>query len=347
MVALTTGKHDRTSLLTLTFATNVGGIYACFMCTSLLHEYIYRARDTSGETLSPWFVNVLEALANVFVGAVGVYLWEKPLPPPQRALALAGCAQVVSKSLASMSRVHGVPGPVSTMAKSSKALPIMAGQWILAGTRYTWSEYIQYSMIVSASILIGTAKSSLPTDHISLLGCFYLAGSMFCDGYVGGVQKQMKMNVKVHRKARGIEPASIQPFEMQLYTNLYMLGTAMIVAIGTGALHHGYVFCRDIPSVTIRVAQYAFCSAIGQIFVFNTVTAFDPLILSIVTTSRKFFSLIVTLIVFGYDLNGLCIAGIVLAGIGLSLVLFGEISASSSCHAPVKLQSVTEDKPSK
>lgn len=81
-----------------------------------------------------------------------------------------------------------------------------------------------------------------------------------------------------------------------------------------------------------KVAQYTACSAVGQIFIFRVITRFDPLIVAVVTASRKFASVIATLLVFGYEVNVACLVGIMLAGGGMAMIFSGELRQRSN-HA--------------
>eukprot|EP00403_Amphidinium_massartii_P022948 CAMPEP_0178392398 /NCGR_PEP_ID=MMETSP0689_2-20121128/11659_1 /TAXON_ID=160604 /ORGANISM="Amphidinium massartii, Strain CS-259" /LENGTH=303 /DNA_ID=CAMNT_0020012973 /DNA_START=124 /DNA_END=1032 /DNA_ORIENTATION=+ len=280
--------------------------------------------------MSPWVVNLFEAASNVVVGAIGLACWQSFLPGlRQRDLAVTGFLQLLSKFCASRSRVMGLPGPVLTLAKSARPLPVMVGQRVIAGTRYTPREYVQYTLLVAAGILVSSAKSPLASDGVRLPGVLLLILSMFCDGYAGGVQKGMKARVRTSRKALGVEPEELQMFEMQFFTNLYMSVAAGMLALVTGDLWSSLKFMREMPDVVPKVAQYAACSAIGQIFIFACMTHFDPLILSVVTTSRKITSVCVTLLVFGYELDGISIFGLVLAAIGTGLLLHGEAKQNS------------------
>eukprot|EP00747_Dinoflagellata_sp_TGD_P031336 gnl/TRDRNA2_/TRDRNA2_135210_c0_seq4.p1 gnl/TRDRNA2_/TRDRNA2_135210_c0~~gnl/TRDRNA2_/TRDRNA2_135210_c0_seq4.p1 ORF type:complete len:399 (+),score=64.72 gnl/TRDRNA2_/TRDRNA2_135210_c0_seq4:62-1198(+) len=318
-------SERRVTMLSLSFAVNVAGIYVCFVSCSLLHEAIYREQAPGGQMLSPWVVNVLESAANTCVAIVGMLVWEGIQPMlPQRSLASTGALQVMAKYCASASRTYGVPGPVLTLVKTARPLPVMLGQGIIAGSRYSLREYCQYSLIVAASVLVGTAKSPLPTDGVSGVGLLFVALSMACDGYVGGRQQEMKSTARSYRSARGIQPESIQPFELQFFTNIYMGLTAALFAVSSGNVGQAVEFFSQVPGSLSKVVQYAACSAVGQIFVFRCLAQLNPLILSLVTSSRKLVSVMLTLIVFGYEVSGLSICGLILAIIGFVLIFMDE-----------------------
>lgn len=318
------------SILSLSFLVYVGGIYACFMTCSLLHESIYRARDSSGAALSPWFVNVIESTANVIVAGLGMHFWEGRQPfVPQWGMAKTGCLQVVAKYCASSSRLYGVSAPMLTLVKSARPLPVMLGQRLIAGVTYTQREYCQYVLVVVASVLVGAARSPLPSDDLSVAGLLFLLASTLCDGYVGGRQKEMKTTVRAYRRSQRQPVEDLQPFELQFFTNLYMLATASVFVLSSGDCWSGVRFMATVPDVQLQLCQYAICSSVGQIFIFACVTQFDPLVLAVVTTSRKFISVLATLVVFEYEVGATSFAGLLLAGVGFYLIVTGEIKRAS------------------
>lgn len=316
---------ERTEMLSVNFVTTVGGIYLCFMACSLLHERLYQAAAPDGVTLSPWVVNSLESFLNALVGLTGMCCFEGFHHVPQGGLALTGGLQVLSKYCGSSSRVHGVPGPVLTLVKSARPLPVMIGQRVIAGTTYTVQEYVQYLLIVFASILVGTTRSSKRTDAASFPGLLLLFVSIVCDGFIGGKQKELQGRVKAHRKDKGMKVEHLQPFEMQFYTNAYMCLTAVICTLACGDFPTSISYVKQVPSALESILQYTLCSALGQVFIFRCVSDFDPLVLSVVTTSRKLLSVLLTLLLFGYEVGPLCILGLVLAGVGFTLIAYGEV----------------------
>lgn len=57
------------------------------------------------------------------------------------------------------------------------------------------------------------------------------------------------------------------------------------------------------PRILVDMALFALTSALGQSFIFLTVELFSPLTCSIVTTTRKFFTILASVLVFGHHLD--------------------------------------------
>merc|ERR1712048_1073625 len=77
------------------------------------------------------------------------------------------------------------------------------------------------------------------------------------------------------------------------------------------------------PAILKDIAVYSVCSAMGQGFIFFTISSFDPLVCTTVTTTRKVFSVLLSIFTKGHQLNAQGWSGIALACGGI----LGELGA--------------------
>merc|ERR1711988_166856 len=75
-----------------------------------------------------------------------------------------------------------------------------------------------------------------------------------------------------------------------LYTNLSGCLVAAVLAFFAGHLTDGVAFCLKYPEVMNALVVYSLASAVGQNFIYYTITQFNPLVLTTVTTTRKIFT---------------------------------------------------------
>ena len=75
-----------------------------------------------------------------------------------------------------------------------------------------------------------------------------------------------------------------------LYTNLSGMFVAFGFAAATGQLQSGLKSCVAHVDLARAVLVYSLASAVGQNFIYYTITNFDVLVLTTVTTTRKIFS---------------------------------------------------------
>jgi UDP-galactose transporter B1 len=300
-----------------------GGIYAAFLYYGSLQEDVFRyVSPVDGTSFKQaWFLQVLEALANVVIGFLGMQLTGPTKGIPLRMFGISGAAQVSAKACTSLALANGLSFPVATLAKSGKMAPVMAGSLLLGGATYSLREYLQVAAIIGGTAIVsmGKKKSSGGGGDSSLVGVFYIVLSLALDGVTAGFQKRLKMETaKV-----GVKP---KPYDFMFWTNLFMCLTAVVIAGILGEINSGVTYLLANPEIMSKIGRFAVCSAVGQSFIFYTIANFDPLILSTVTTTRKIFSVLLSIFLKGHSLS---ITG--WSGIGLSVSgILSELQAKAS-----------------
>ena len=76
------------------------------------------------------------------------------------------------------------------------------------------------------------------------------------------------------------------------------------------------------PNLITTLALFSLCSAFGQIFIFWTILAFDSLTLATITTTRKFFTILMSVLVHGNRLMRLQWVAVAVVFSGLALEAF-------------------------
>ena len=237
--------------------------------------------------------------------------------------ALSGATQVCAKAFTSLALASGVSFPVVTLAKSGKMVPVMIGSLLLGGAKYTMREYLSVAAIIGGTCVVSMGKKSSGKAS-STLGIVFIALSLACDGITGGVQNRLKQK----SKALGV---NAKPYDFMFWTNLYMGITAAIFALSLGEVFPSIKFCTDNPVILNKIMKFALCSAVGQSFIFYTIANFDPLVCTTVTTTRKVFSVLLSIFLNGHAMSKQGWAGIGLASAGIFSELLGK-SGHSKKH---------------
>lgn len=286
------------------------GIYASFLYYGSLQEDVFAFKDSSGNGFTEaWFLQSLEALANVIVGLVGMLATGRTAGLPLELFAVSGTTQVVAKVCTSMSLASGLSFPVATLAKSSKMAPVMIGSIFLGGQKYSLRKYLQVGAIIASTVMVSMKKSKSSSES-SLLGVLYICGSLALDGCTGGVQDKLKAK----SAQRG---AKAKPYEMMFWTNLFMMLAAIVGALGLGQFTSGLAFLAANPEIMKKSLLFAACSAFGQSFIFFVVSEYGPLKVATVTTTRKIFSVLLSIFTKGHALSTLGWIGICLGSLGV------------------------------
>eukprot|EP00934_Nitzschia_sp_Nitz4_P000125 Nitzschia sp. Nitz4//scaffold15_size197535//92009//93276//NITZ4_001580-RA/size197535-augustus-gene-0.209-mRNA-1//1//CDS//3329537721//125//frame0 len=312
------GMADSIKLL-----VGAGGIYAAFLYYGSLQEDVFRFVSPDGGSFKQaWFLQVLEALANVVIGFLGMQAAGPTKGIPLRMFGISGASQVSAKACTSLALANGLSFPVATLAKSGKMAPVMLGSLILGGAKYDLREYLQVAAIIAGTAIVSMGKKKGGGQSSSMMGVFYILMSLFLDGVTAGFQKRLKAETaKV-----GVKP---KPYDFMFWTNLFMCLTAAVIAGVLGEIQTGVAFLVANPEILSKIGQFALCSAIGQSFIFYTIANFDPLVLSTVTTTRKIFSVLLSIFLKGHSLS-------VMGWSGISLACGGILSELQAKSRPKK-----------
>lgn len=213
--------------------------------------------------------------------------------------------------------------PTQVIGKSCKPIPIMILGVLLGKKRYSLKKYFFVTLIVLGVALFLYKKNLFDNNFLSsnetspsgsLLKCLTSIGigelllilSLTMDGLTGAVQERMKTDYQTK--------SGHMMFKINLWSSFYL----SVATIASGELIKFYFFIQRHPNLIGDIALFSALSAIGQFFIFLTVTEFGPLPCSIVTTTRKFFTVLTSVFYFGNTLNST-------EWIGTSLVFQGLI----------------------
>jgi UDP-galactose transporter B1 len=166
-----------------------GGIYGAFLYYGSLQEDVFRYTAEDGSQFKQaWLLQVLEALANVVIGFIGMQITGATKNIPQQAFAISGASQVSAKACTSLALANGLSFPVATLAKSGKMAPVMLGSLILGGATYSLREYLQVAAIIGGTAIVSMGKKKGGGSSSSMLGVAYIILSLVLDGVTAGFQ---------------------------------------------------------------------------------------------------------------------------------------------------------------
>ncbi|GMH76117.1 hypothetical protein TrST_g9455 [Triparma strigata] len=289
----------------------VGGIYSAFLYYGSLQEDVFRYTAPDGTNFKQaWFLQVVEAFVNIVVGFIGLQISGGTKGLPLKMFALSGTSQVSAKAFTSLALANGLSFPVAILAKSGKAAPVMAGSLLLGGAKYTGREYLQVLAIIAGTAIVGIGNKKGGESSSSGLGVFFIVISLVADGITGGIQKKLKADCA----DAGLRP---KPYDFMFWTNLFMALTAFIVSISLGEVSTGAYYIAENPEILSKITRFAVCSAVGQSFIFFTIANFEPLVCTTVTTTRKIFSVMLSIFTKGHSLDNHGWVGIALATGGI------------------------------
>ena len=310
------------------FLISVGGIYTSYIYYSLIMEKLFK-HDYSGEgrrkgEFQPFNFGFATSLfQNVFsflLALLAKRFIEKQTKNslPLKTQIKMSFVNFLSIFLASQALAY-VSFPVQAIMKSSKIISILIVSFLLRiKGHHTKSQYA-CGFIITLGIILFNAGSDTKGKHghggeetgTSLIGIAILLVSLFCDGLLGVIQQESKKQFK--------------PSSWDLMESLNKWGgiICLCTAIFSGQIFEFIEYTRVYSAVWTDLILLSVLGAIGQIFIFYTISHFSPLLLSIVTTTRKFFTVLISIIIYSHPINSLQWVSIGLVFTGVFIEMFG------------------------
>lgn len=299
------------------------GIFCCYFYFGIYQEKITRSKygpDEEPFTYTQALVFV-QCLVNAIVAA-GLIVASRPAVDDTPSEMYAACSfSYLVAMIASNHALQFIPYPTQVLGKSCKPIPVMLMGVLFARKRYPSAKYAYVLLIVigCALFLYKDSKASSSASAFQLgWGELLLLLSLTMDGTTGSIQERIR--------ASHTTSANHMMLNMNLWSTLYLL----IGLLFTGELWTFAEFVQRHPSILWDMVSFSFASAAGQFFIFLMVTDFGPLPCSIVTTTRKFFTILFSVLWFRNSLSGRQWLGTAFVFAGLALdMLFGKSKPGS------------------
>ncbi|CAG9461760.1 unnamed protein product [Pedinophyceae sp. YPF-701] len=193
--------------------------------------------------------------------------------------------------------LKNVSYPAQVLAKSCKAVPVMLMGVVLNGRRYAAAEYASALLVAAGISTFALAKaSSKAAARLAApnapLGYFLIGINLLFDGYTNAAQDAL------NHAYPGTTPLHMM-CGMNLWTALI---TGAYTAGATSMAREVWDFCVRHPEAARDVALFCACGAVGQLFIFLTIKVGGSLACTTITTTRKFFNILLSVMWSGNPL---------------------------------------------
>jgi UDP-galactose transporter B1 len=232
------------------------------------------------------------------------------------------------------------------LAKSCKLLPVMALHLTIFRKRY---PLYKYGVVLLVTLGVATftlhhpgtskkvAASAAKQSGSSGWGIFLLSINLLLDGLTNTTQDHVFTSPKLYTKFTGPQMMVAQNVLSTALTAAYLL--LMPHLSQSGILHNllpipippstetelysAISFLSRHPEALKHVLGFGACGAVGQLFIFYTLSRFSSLLLVTVTVTRKMLTMLLSVFWFGHSLKPGQWLGIVLVfgGIGAEAVV--------------------------
>ncbi|KAG6841022.1 hypothetical protein C0991_002570 [Blastosporella zonata] len=227
--------------------------------------------------------------------------------------------------------------PAMVLGKSCKLVPVMIMNVLLYRRKFAPHKYVVVLMVTAGiTIFMGLGDSKAQAKHAAkagagngqaaapyanVIGIAYLLINLLLDGATNSTQDEIFTRHRVTGQ------------QMMLWINIFCTLITSVLAVlplpyipvihpgaaGQTELGGALAFIRSHPDVVVPLAQFAFTGALGQLFIFETLQHFGSLTLVTITLTRKLFTMLLSVVVYGHQLTpGQWLgAGVVFAGISV------------------------------
>ncbi|PIK46142.1 putative solute carrier family 35 member B1 [Apostichopus japonicus] len=289
------------------------GIFTCYLFFGILQEKITRSNygdEENPERFSFFYCLVLAPCLFNAVFARGVLTFTKPEPDKTPNYLYAVCAiTYLGAMVASNAALKYVSYPFQVLGKACKPIPVMILGVILARKVYPAMKYLSVMLIVFGVAIFmynkEKSKAKEGDDHLMGIGEMLVCLSLALDGMTGVFQEKMRSEYQPN------------PHQMMSSVNSFSILYLSAMALVTGEVFGFISFVTRYPYLIWNLLLFGITSALGQNFIFTTVTSFGPLTCSIMTTTRKFFTILGSVIIFANPLSQRQWLGVVLVFAGL------------------------------
>ncbi|KAI1281358.1 solute carrier family 35 member B1 [Xylaria sp. FL0933] len=324
----------------------VAGIYGSFLTWAYLQEKLTTTpHGPPGKTevfKYPVFLNTIQSLFAAATGAL--YLWfstpkGSSVPPiiPSSRILMPLLLVALTSSLASpfgyASLAH-IDYITFLLAKSCKLLPVMFLHITVFRKRYPLYKYMVVAA-VTAGVAVFTLHSgkkskshgSAATERNSAWGLLLLGINLLFDGLTNSTQDYIFSSFQPYSGPQMMCANNLMSMVVMvtyLVLSPWLVHTGigewlgMDISGSAGELKDALAFMARNPSVWSDILGFAACGAIGQVFIFYTLSTFSSVLLVTVTVTRKMFTMMLSVVAFGHRLTRMQVLGVglVFGGIG-------------------------------
>ena len=287
------------------FSSCFVGIFFSYLLFGLIQESIqtrsYKNDEKYNFMLTLVFSQSLTSCICGYLICQYYKLWDNP-PPLRYNLGCSCC--YFSAMLASNYALKWVSYPTQVIGKSCKPIPIIILTTILAGKGESLKRWLAVSCIVVGVVTFNLFKQGRTLDYSLSVGDVLIMVSLLFDGLTASFQEVIRGKYRTN--------SYLMMFELNKWAVIILFPFTLF---GEGIDVVQFVIKN--PEVISMILAFSFTSAVGQNFIFLTISNFGPLTLSLITTLRKFFTVLGSVVVFGHVLTSYqkISVGIVFTGI--------------------------------
>jgi len=260
---------------------------------------------SGGRHLHEWsFVFVTTSIYAITAFIARSLFGEKPTEISKYNMLVLSLTSIAS-TFTSVRSLRYVIYPVQVLFKSCKPVPVMLFNLIL-GKRYKLTKYVNV-IIITAGVGLFMGGGNSTQKHSSgetvqadtlLMGAMMLSVSLCFDGATGAYEdKLMSKN-------------NVEPFDLMYNIQLGKAVISFCILVATNGLND---FLKTLDDGGFALVLLGLTGALGQVFVFVTISKFGALNCALIGLGRKILSLMLSFLLYGHSMNAFQTVGLTLS----------------------------------
>ncbi|KAF9419093.1 hypothetical protein HW555_004264, partial [Spodoptera exigua] len=304
------------------FLVYAGAIFICYFMYGMLQEKITRGKygENNEKFTCTLSLVLIQCIVNYIFAQILMLSNKREVDTTRRVYYFSSALTYLLGMVSSNMALQWINYPTQVVGKAAKPIPVMILGVLVGHKSYPMKKYLFVLLIVIGVVMFmykDQVKKTVDEPSSFGIGELLLLLSLTMDGLTGAVQERIKSE------------SSPSAYAMMLNTNM----SSMILSTGvvlSGEIFKFIVFVSAYPEVIIFLIGLALVGALGQMFIFYMVSEYGPLPCSVVTTTRKFFTVLTSVIIFGNALLPRQWLGAILVFTGLFLDMFYSKGKSSA-----------------
>lgn len=202
--------------------------------------------------------------------------------------------------------------PTQVLAKSCKIIPVMIMGKIVSRTKYQYYEYVVAGLISLGMVLFmtGSADPGKTSATTTLTGvfllCMYMTSDSFNSNWQGELFKSYKMT----------------SIEMMFGVNMFScLFTASSLFVQSGFLD-SIEFAAKHPAFVSDCLLLSVSAAVGQLFIYYTISKFGPVVFTIIMTLRQAVAILLSCVIYKHSISVMGAFGILIVFLAIFLRVY-------------------------
>ncbi|CAG4984274.1 unnamed protein product [Parnassius apollo] len=258
----------------------------------MLQEKITRGKYGENEKFTCALSLVLvQCLVNYVFAQILMMSWKHEKDTTRTVYYISSALTYLLAMVCSNMALQWINYPTQVVGKAAKPIPVMILGVLIGHKAYPLKKYFFVLLIVIGVVLFmykDQGKKTIANDSQGFgVGELLLLLSLTMDGLTGAVQERIKSE------------SSPTAYSMMVNTNGWSTVILSISVLLSGEIFKFVTFVMQYPEILIYLAGFSLMGALGQLFIFYMVAEFGPLPCSVVTTTRKFFTVLASVVIFG------------------------------------------------